>query len=230
MNKGGGQMKKASEISVSMMCVDVAHTREMVRLMEENGVSYFHIDIMDGEFVPNFCLGTDYIRQLRTISKIPMDIHLMIENPDRKLDYFDIRPGDFVSVHCETTQHLQRTLQYIRSKGAKAMAALNPATPLEDLRYVLDDLDGILVMTVNPGFAGQKLVPATLQKIADVKAMLKETGHEDIRIEVDGNVSLTNAVRMRQAGADIFVAGTSGLIHGGIFTDEGFENFRKAID
>ena len=222
--------QKTPQISVSMMCVGMTHTKDMVRLMEKNGVSYFHIDIMDGEFVPNFCLGTDYIRQLRTISKIPMDIHLMIENPDRKLDYFDIQPGDFVSVHCETTQHLQRTLQYIRSKGAKAMAALNPATPLENLRYVLDDLDGVLIMTVNPGFAGQKLVPATLGKIEDTRRMLDETGHENVQIEVDGNVSLTNAVRMRQAGADIFVAGTSGLIHDGIITDEGFENFRKAID
>lgn len=221
--------QKAPQISVSMMCVDVTHTKDMVRLMEQSGVSYFHIDIMDGEFVPNFCLGTDYIRQLRSISKVPMDIHLMIESPDRKLDYFDIAPGDFVSVHYETTRHLQRTLQYIRAKGAKAMAALNPATPPDTLRYVLDDLDGILIMTVNPGFAGQKLVPATLRKIADTRRWLDETGHEDVQIEVDGNVSLANAVRMRQAGADIFVAGTSGLIHGGVMTEDGLASFRKAI-
>lgn len=222
-------MQRNAMISVSMMCIDITRTREMVQLMEKNGVSYFHIDVMDGEFVPNYCLGTDYIRQLRAITKVPMDIHLMIERPDLKLDYFDIQPGDFVSVHCEAAIHLERTLQQIHKKGAKAMAALNPATPLEVLRYVLDDLDGILIMTVNPGFAGQQLVPSALQKISDAKAILKESGHERILIEVDGNVSLQNAGRMRQRGADILVAGTSGLVHNGIVTEDGIRSFRNAI-
>ena len=146
-------------------------------------------------------LGPDVIRAVRKVSAVPADIHLMVKNPERHLHLFDLRPGDVVSVHQESTVHLQRALSAIRAAGAKAAVALNPATPLCAIEDVLPDLDMVLLMTVNPGFAGQKLVPATLPKIARLRAMLDSAGYPQVRIEVDGNVSFENAVRMRQAGA-----------------------------
>jgi ribulose-phosphate 3-epimerase len=166
---------------------------------------------MDGVFVPNLMLGTDAIRQLRRMSSIPLDIHLMIEKPEDKLEWFDIQPGELVSVHVESTRHLQRALAKIRGLGARPMAALNPATPLCMVEDVMADVDGILVMTVNPGFAGQKLVPQMLDKIARLRAMLDAAGRKEVLIEVDGNVSFENAKLMSAAGADIFVAGTSSI-------------------
>jgi ribulose-phosphate 3-epimerase len=166
---------------------------------------------MDGSFVPNLQFGTDYIKQLRKLSSIPLDIHLMVERPEEKIDWFDFQEGEYVSIHVESTRHLQRTLQRIRDKGAKPMAALNPATPLSTLDWVWDDIDAVLIMTVNPGYAGQKLVPQTLQKIAECKKKAELAGKGDIEIEVDGNVSFENAIKMANTGADIYVLGTSCL-------------------
>ena len=216
-------------ISPSVMCADICSLRNTLDIFSASGIEYLHFDIMDGSFAPNFALGTDYCRQLHRVTPIPLDMHLMVERPEEKLGWFDIREGDLVSVHVEATRHLQRTLVQIRAKGAKAMAVLNPATPLEYLRYVLDDVDGIVIMSVNPGFAGQKLVPAALGKIADLRRMLDETGHSDILIEVDGNVSLENATKMRRAGADIFVAGTASIFRDGHVTAERIEALRQAI-
>ena len=202
-------------VSPSMMCADPLHLFDDVTALEKGGVQFFHYDIMDGAFVPNFTLGPDLIRAVRKVSKVPADIHLMVENPERHLHLFDLQKGDVVSVHQESTIHLQRTLAAIRETGAMACVALNPATPLCMIEDVLDDLDMVLVMTVNPGFAGQKLVPSTLGKITRLRKWLDETGHENVRIEADGNVSFENAVKMRQAGADLFVAGTSAVFRAG---------------
>jgi ribulose-phosphate 3-epimerase len=174
---------------------------------------------MDGTFVPNLMLGTSDIGQFRKASSIPLDIHLMIMEPDAKLEWFSPRPGDYISVHVETTNHLQRALARIRSLGAKPMAAINPATPLSAVEEVFPDLDGVLIMTVNPGFAGQKLVPQTLEKIRRLRTLLDERGFTGVEIEVDGNVTLENALAMRAAGANIFVAGTSLLFRPGNMAD-----------
>ena len=199
-------------LAPSMMCVSHwQDIRGMLQEMQNCGVEWLHADVMDGSFVPNLMLGTESIKHLRKLSPIPLDIHLMIEKPDEKLDWFDIQPGEFVSVHAESTRHLQRALAKIRSYGAHPMVALNPATPLCTLEDVLADVDGVLVMTVNPGFAGQKLVPQTLDKIARLRSMLDAAGRQDVLIEVDGNVSFVNAPKMRKAGADIFVCGTSSI-------------------
>jgi ribulose-phosphate 3-epimerase len=193
------------------MCIDFAKMESTLRVFEENGIDYLHIDIMDGEFVPNYALGTNFCDQLRRLTSIPLDIHLMINRPDLKIDCFNFQPDEYVSVHWESTPHIQRTLTAIRAKGAKPMLAINPATPADVFKYLLPDIDGILVMTVNPGFAGQPLVPATLEKIRDIRKMLDENGYSNIEIEVDGNVSFENAKLMREAGATMFVGGSSSV-------------------
>ena len=198
-------------ISPSMMCANFRRLEEDVRLLEKANVEYLHFDIMDGSFVPNFTLGPGIMKTIREITCIPFDIHLMVQHPENHLHLFDIRPGDIVSVHQESTIHLQRTLQNIMDIGATAAVALNPATPIYSIEDVLEDIGMVLVMTVNPGFAGQKLVPATIRKIANLKKYLSEKGYDNIKIEVDGNVSFENARKMREAGADIFVAGTSSI-------------------
>ena len=201
----------SGKISPSIMCADFKHLEENVKLLEKAGAEYLHFDIMDGSFVPNFTMGPDLLKAVREITNIPFDIHLMVQHPENHLQLFDIRPGDIVSVHQESTIHLQRTLQKIRDLNAQAAVALNPATSIYNIEDVLEDLDVVLIMTVNPGFAAQKLVPATLRKIENMRALLDQNGYNHIQIEVDGNVSYENAKKMRKAGADIFVAGTSSL-------------------
>ena len=213
-------------VSPSMMCADALNLGADAVALEKAGVQYFHYDVMDGDFVPNFMLGPDVIKAVRKVSKVPADIHLMVKNPERHLHLFDLRAGDVVSVHQESTIHLPRTLAAIRQTGAQAAVALNPATPLCTIEDVLPDIDMVLLMTVNPGFAGQKLVPQTLAKITRLRKMLDESGYPHVRIEVDGNVSFENAVKMRAAGADLFVAGTSA-----VFREGGIEaNMAKLLD
>jgi len=199
------------KISPSIMCIDFKYLLENIKKLEDIGVEYLHFDIMDGSFVPNFTLGPDFMKSVREITNIPFDIHLMIEHPENHLELFDIRPGDLVSIHQESTFHIQRILQKIKDYGAKASVALNPATPIYSVEDVLDDIEVVLIMTVNPGFAGQKLVPASFKKIVRIKKFLIDSGYANIEIEVDGNISCENAKKMRAVGADIFVAGTSSL-------------------
>ena len=198
-------------IAPSMMCADIFALKETVKIFEKKGIKYLHIDIMDGHFVSNITLGTDYCKLLRKCTKIRLDIHLMIEDPELRLNWFEFGKGDMVSVHAESTRHLQKCLAAIKARGAKAIVAFNPATPLNLLDYVLEDTDGVLLMTVNPGFGGQKLVPQTLDKISDLRKYLDEHGRTDCFIEVDGNVSFDNIEKMMKRGADVFVAGTSSV-------------------
>lgn len=208
-----------SLLSPSMMCADIGALPETLAAFAATGIALLHIDIMDGVFVENFTLGTDYCRRLRNMTAIPLDLHLMITEPEKKLGWFDIQPSEWVAVHAEATAHLQKTLAELRARGAHPAVALNPATPLTALDYVLDDIDGVLIMTVNPGFAGQKLIPSMLTKITDCRAYLDACGKEHVRIEVDGNVSFENAKNMRRAGADVFVGGTSSVFAAGDMKD-----------
>ncbi len=219
----------SGKISPSMMCMRLEQLTECLTAFKEEGIEYLHMDVMDGHFVPNMQLGVDFIKNLRALSPIPLDIHLMIEEPDEKIKWFDPQPGEYIAIHYETTKHVQRVLASIRATGAKAMLALNPATPLCVLEEVLPDLDGVLIMTVNPGFAGQKMVPQSLEKIRRCKEMLTERGYGHIEIEVDGNVSFENAKKMREAGADIFVGGSSGIFVKGMTFQESIAKFRESI-
>ena len=217
------------KISPSLMCGHISKYSEILSEFEKNGIEYLHIDVMDGVFVPNLQFGTDTIKQLRSMSDIPLDIHLMITNPETKLDWFEICEGDYVAVHYEACTHLQAVLQTIKRKGGKTMLALNPGTPLCVLEEVLPDLDAVLVMTVNPGFAGQKLIPQTLDKITRCRKLLDDAGYPGIEIECDGNVSFENARKMSDAGANIFVAGTSSLYAKDGSLEDNIAKMRDAI-
>lgn len=217
------------KISPSIMCVDFFNLDKCISDFEEYGIDLIHVDIMDGSFVPNFTLGTDFVKALKSKTDIPLDIHLMVNEPESKLDWFEFGENDYVAVHYEATKHLQRTIAAIKSRGAKAMVAINPATPLSALEWVLDDIDAVLVMTVNPGFAGQKLVRATLKKIKDLREYLDREGYGHVEIEVDGNVSFENAELMNKAGANIFVAGTSSIFAKNSSMCENVDKLRKIL-
>lgn len=218
------------KISPSIMCVDFFKLDETIKEFEENKIDLIHVDIMDGSFVPNFTLGTDFVKKLKARTTIPLDIHLMIDNPESKLDWFEFGEDDYVSVHYESTKHLHKAINTIKSRGAKAMVAINPATPLCVLDAVLDDIDAVLIMTVNPGFAGQKLVGSTLSKIKKLRKHLDKNGYQDIEIQVDGNVSFENAKLMSEAGANIFVAGTSSIFAKGNTLKENLKKLKDSIN
>lgn len=218
------------KISPSIMCAPFFELDKCVKEFENNGIELIHVDIMDGDFVPNYTLGTDFVKALKNHTKIPLDIHLMINNPESKLDWFEFGNEDYVAVHYESTPHLHKAIAAIKAKGAKAMVAINPATPISVLECVLDDIDAVLVMTVNPGFAGQKLVASTLKKVKALREYLNENGYEDIEIEVDGNVSFENAKLMNDAGANIFVVGTSSVFQKNASLSENIAKFRKIIE
>lgn len=222
-------MAHKKQISPSLMCADLLNLGAELKLLEKAGIEYLHIDIMDGVYVPNYTLGTDFVKRVKAATSIPLDIHMMVENPGQKLDWFEFGEGDYVSVHYESTKHIQRALQQIRARGAKPMIALNPATPLEVLEWMLPDIDAVLLMTVNPGFAGQKLVPKTLEKISACRKYLDDRGYKNVEIEVDGNVSFENARKMSDAGADIFVAGSSSMFNKDLTLKEGIDMLREAI-
>ncbi len=211
-------------ISASMMCADLLHLKETIRVFEEEKIEFLHIDVMDGEFVPNFGLGVDYIRGLRELTNIPLDLHLMVLNPEYKLQWIGIRESDIVSIHYESTYQVQRALDWLKPFGCKRFLAINPATPINNLEEVLDYIDGINLLMVNPGFAGQKMVPSTMKKAQKLVKFLTDVGREDITIEVDGNISPENAKTLKAIGANIFVAGSSSVF------SSGAENLKNNID
>ena len=199
------------KISPSIMCADFFQLDTYIKAFEKCNIDMIHVDIMDGSFVPNYTLGTDFIKALKRKTEIPLDIHLMINNPENKLDWFEFNENDYVAIHCESTPHLHKAISAIKNRRAKAMVAVNPATPICALESILDDIDAVLIMTVNPGFAGQKLIKSVLKKITQLRNYLDKNGYEHIEIEVDGNVSFENAALMSKAGSNIFVAGTSSI-------------------
>ena len=211
------------------MCADIFSLKKTISDFEACGIEYLHIDIMDGSFVPNFTLGTDYIKALKKRTSIPLDIHLMVEKPEEKLSWFEFGKGDIVSVHYEATNKLSDAISAIKKRGAKAFVVINPETCEDVLDEYLSDIDGILVMAVHPGFAGQKMVDGTLEKIARVRKKLDNMGLFETSVEIDGNVSFENSSLMSMAGADIFVAGTSSVFSKNATICENIKMFRECI-
>lgn len=217
------------KISPSMMCADIMNMKETLSVFQNEGIEYLHIDVMDGSFAPNFMLGAEFCKALKNNCKIPLDVHLMVEKPDSKIEWFPISEGDMVSVHAESTYHLHRVLSKIKSLGAKAAVALNPATPLSAIEFVLPDIDCVMLMTVNPGFAGQKLIPSMIEKIRKTREFLDLNGYENVEIEVDGNVSFENVPKMKQAGANIYVSGSSGVFTKNMSLSQAIKKTREII-
>ncbi|MCB9059603.1 MAG: ribulose-phosphate 3-epimerase [Calditrichae bacterium] len=202
-------MKKTKRIAPSILSADFARLAEQVKTVEQAGADIIHVDVMDGHFVPNITIGPLVVKALRPVTKLPMDVHLMIENPDRYIEAFAKAGADYITVHVEACTHLHRVLQQIKELNVKAGVSLNPHTPVSMIKHVLDQLDLILVMSVNPGFGGQKFIPESLKKLNQTRDLIEKSGFRNIEIEVDGGVSMENIKEIANAGADILVAGSA---------------------
>lgn len=217
-------------IAASMMCANLVDLKEVIRLFEAEQIEYLHIDVMDGSFVPNLGLGVDYIRALRELTNIPLDLHLMVERPGEKLSWLGIQKEDNIIIHYESTRQLQKVLEEARKYQAKVLLAINPGTPIYCIEEVLDYIDGITVLTVNPGFAGQKLVRSCIRKVDKLKKYLESQGYKNLLIEVDGNISFEHAQILRKLGAGLFVAGTSSIFKNDNQMQDDIRKLRDCIE
>jgi|TARA_A100001015_G_C14919720_1_gene683827 ribulose-phosphate 3-epimerase len=223
-NKNSDHVK----ISASLMCVNWLKAEEEIQILNEENIDLLHIDVIDGRYAPDFTMGTSIINCFRDIFKRPFDYHLMVEEPSRIFETFDIRDGDSFAIHQECCRNLHRDLITLRQMGAKVGVALSPATPISTLDYIIEDLDHVLLMTVNPGFKGQALVPQAVSKIKDLKEYIDNRGL-DVAIHVDGNVSIENIPTMVSNGGDTLISGSSGMFMKEMRLKESIKIFREAI-
>lgn len=195
-------------IAPSILSADLLKLKEQVSLVAENGADFIHVDVMDGHFVPNLTFGPAMVKALKQFVKIPLDVHLMIENPDNYIESYANAGADIITVHQEACTHLHRSIQLIKNSGAKAGVSLNPATPVSTLKHIVYDIDLILIMTVNPGFGGQQFIRESINKIKETKELIRYSGKE-IYLEVDGGINTETASEVVKAGADTLVAGNA---------------------
>lgn len=212
-------MSNKIKIAPSILSADFGRLKEEIQSVENAGADWIHVDVMDGHFVPNITLGPVVVEAVRKCTTLPIDVHLMISDADAYVTAFRNAGADILSVHVEACDHLQRTLSLIRQLGAKAGVVLNPATGLQTLEHIWDDIDMVLLMTVNPGFGGQKFIPAMKQKISTLRKSI-DAHHPNVLLEIDGGVGLANIAELKNLGANVFVAGSA------IF---GSENYQDTI-
>jgi len=218
------------KLGASVACANLARLEDDLRELTACGIDSLHIDIMDGRFVSNFCLDFSLMETIGRITDLPLDCHLMIEDPERYIGRAAATGAQFIAIHYEATPHAQKALQQIREAGARAGIALNPATPVQCLEYILDDIDFATIMTVNPGAVGQKLIPAMLRKIADTRHMLDAAGYPAVEIQVDGNVSFAHIPAMVEAGATMLVGGTSSVFHNDYSIPDAVHAVRQMVE
>ena len=228
-SKNKNIIKREPMLSASIMCADVLNMGKALDEIKEAGIQYIHCDIMDNHFVPNLMLPMELLNKLHDYSDLPFDFHIMAENPITVIEKLTLKEDDYVSVHCESTSHLQLALNAVKERGAKAAVALNPATPIEVIYEVLPMVDMVLIMSVNPGFAGQKIVPTSFDKIKRMRQMLDNLGYGDVKIQVDGNCSFENVPKMYEAGGDIFVVGTSSVFKKDMSIKEGTDKLYSLL-
>ena len=221
-------MARTYQLAASLICGSPLTLAADLAALRKGGMDAIHFDVMDGVFVPRFGLYPELLASVKAVSPLPIGAHLMIEEPERFVGAFAQAGADTVVVHAESTRHLDRVVRLIKSSGARAGVALNPATPLSVLDYVLEDIDLIMIMAINPGIVGHKLIPTAIQKIADTRA--KIVAHTHIKIEVDGGVSAQSAAQMILAGADILVCGTSSVFKKGEDLAKSSRAFRSHVD
>ena len=201
--------RRPVRIAPSILSADFAALGAAIAAAEDGGADLIHVDVMDGHFVPNITIGPPVVKSIKRVARVPLDVHLMITDPDKYAEAFAAAGADMLSVHLEVLPHLHRTVTFIKSLGMNAGVVLNPSTPAAALEEIAGDVDFILVMSVNPGFGGQKFIPNSLQKVAAIRAILDRAGNSTAPIEIDGGIDLTNIARAVDAGVEIVVAGSA---------------------
>lgn len=215
-------------LSASLVCSEMLDLREEIAKLEKGGIDYIHFDVMDNQFVPRFGLYPEILKSIKKITKIPVDVHLMVNNPENSIPYFAQAGADIIFVHAEATNHLHHLINLIKSMGVKAGVAINPATSLNVLDYVLDNIDYVMLMAINPGILGHKLIPNMMDKIKELKNKLKK--YPNIEIEIDGGVTFESGPKMIKNGAKILVCGSSTIYKPDVDIDVKIKEFRGILD